>query len=187
MQILSTRNTHCIDTMHHENKRQKHQLHSPCLLTEALAVESVCDQDVLCGRDKHSTDHRGNRRFRAIVQLHSARYQSARRRIEKTEIAREVVATIDEEGGRFIRFDDDLDCWVQLDSVEAHEKVSHALRSVKMPKRAPSARCISIQPDRATIDIPDDEVEEDRALEEVFCIQQRIFANLTEKHYPGRR
>jgi len=90
---------------------------------------------VICGREKAAHNHAGNRRFRQLIQDHRASYQDATKRIEKSSITQKIVSAVSAVGGRFVRFEQDQSLWVELSDAEAHEKVSHALRSAKqIPK-----------------------------------------------------
>jgi hypothetical protein len=104
-------------------------------------------QDVLFGRDKSAHHHPGNKRFRSIVQAYRETYQNATRRGEKNRITNDIIGLVRDHGGRFLRkYDETLAtdtprrvgdcCWVEVkDSAVIYEKVSHALRSAKEPKR----------------------------------------------------
>ena len=93
--------------------------------------------DIVCGRDKHSHAHVGNKRFRAVIEMNRERYQTALTRDDKTQITCEIIAMIRscQPGGRFLKFDPDTNLWIILGDDYAREKVSHALRSAKDPMR----------------------------------------------------
>jgi len=139
-------------------------------LTDPYIVESVFENDVLCGRDSHSTAHLGNKRFRSIIQSNCERYQRAEKRAEKTQITNEIIAIICNEGGRFLKFDDKLGCWVQVESAYIKDKISHALRSAKVQQKREGD---------AFTQSSDDEVEE--AFQKLSCIQQQTYSTLLNK------
>jgi hypothetical protein len=93
----------------------------------------ICLQvaDIICGRDKLSVHHPGNRRFRILIQMYGARYQSSKTRKEKTEITRTIIEMVHNYGGRFVKLTAD-ETFVQLQMAEIHDKVSHALRSTRL-------------------------------------------------------
>lgn len=93
--------------------------------------------DIVCGKDKLSRAHVGNKRFRAVIEMNRERYQTAPTRDDKTQITCEIIAMIRscQPGGRFLKFDTDTNQWIVLGDEYAREKVSHALRSVKDPLR----------------------------------------------------
>ena len=97
----------------------------------------VRPHDILCGRDKTAHNHPGNKRFRTIVQSKREQYQSAGRRDDKNRIINEIIAQVYREGGRFLRNDEDTGEWVLVEPSGVHDKVSHALRSAKEPRRTP--------------------------------------------------
>jgi hypothetical protein len=96
---------------------------------------TVQPKDVLCGRDRRAHNHPGNKRFRSIVQSYRERYQSAPRREDKNRITNEIIQRVLREGGRFLRLEEETGQWVLVDASGAHDKVSHALRSAKEPRR----------------------------------------------------
>jgi hypothetical protein len=96
---------------------------------------TVQPKDVLCGRDRRAHNHPGNKRFRSIVQSYREKYQSAPRREDKNRITNEIIQRVLREGGRFLRLEEETGQWVLVDSSGAHDKVSHALRSAKEPRR----------------------------------------------------
>jgi hypothetical protein len=100
------------------------------------AVSStVQPKDVLCGRDRRAHNHPGNKRFRTIVQSYREKYQNAPRREDKNRITNEIIQRVLRDGGRFLRLEEETGEWVLVDSAGAHDKVSHALRSAKEPRR----------------------------------------------------
>lgn len=96
---------------------------------------TVQPKDVLCGRDRRAHNHPGNKRFRTIVQSYREKYQNAPRREDKNRITNEIIQRVLCEGGRFLRLEEETGDWVLVDSSGAHDKVSHALRSAKEPRR----------------------------------------------------
>ena len=91
--------------------------------------------DVLYERDKVSHSHVGNKRFRHIIKMNQVRYQNATSREAKTRITEDIIDIIRSRGGRFLKFDADSNEWTDVGDEKAHEKVSHALRSVKGPTK----------------------------------------------------
>ena len=98
---------------------------------KAVLPPGLTVNDVVCGRDKLSHAHPGNKRFRAIIRSHYQQYQQAKRRDEKTKLTGTISALVAASGGRFLRLVGSE--WVEVDSEGIHEKVSHALRSAKAP------------------------------------------------------
>jgi hypothetical protein len=130
--------------------------------------------DVVCGRDKEAYGHVGNRRFRVLISLHRDNYQNAKTRDTKTNITKEIVASIRECGGRFLRKDEQTDMWYVVGYDYAHEKVSHALRSAKDPER----KCKKKQKAK---DQPPTR-EEHNAFQTLLLQQQKIFRELLEEN-----
>lgn len=162
-----------VTTMHQPHLKRKPSLSDPFIVYTVLA------SDVLCGRDSNSTQHVGNRRFRSLVQSYCERYQLAQKRSEKTQITREVINIIHGDGGRFLRFDEKLGCWVQVEKMAyIHDKVSHALRSSKVP----IPKSVSKDQEGVSKIIKGEEEQEDDAFQELITIQGHIYQDLLKKH-----
>jgi hypothetical protein len=140
------------------------------------SVQELHENDVLCGRDKTSHAHVGNRRFRQIVETFRESYQSAPSREEKTRITAKVVDVIrsSQPSGRFLKFDEESQTFYDVGEKYAHEKVSHALRSAKDPNR-PKPKRSRVVPKRELTE------SEQEMCERVFEEQQKIFKALVEK------
>jgi hypothetical protein len=95
--------------------------------------------DVLLGRGKKYTGHPGNEQLQTLLNMHSVRYNSTTSRKEKTAITQEIVHTVQTTGeprpGRFLRYDKDVNGWVDVDDVAARIKVSHAIRYASRYKK----------------------------------------------------
>jgi hypothetical protein len=94
----------------------------------------VSESDVLCGRDRLSHGHPGNRTFRKLVDERAATYKRSTNRHQKTKIIQSIIQVIQEEaGGRFLTLEDSFlsgnIVWKEMDPQSAHQKVAHALRS----------------------------------------------------------
>jgi hypothetical protein len=124
--------------------------------------------DVLCGRDSESVSHVGNRRFRAIIAMNRERYQNAKTRDEKYRITDE---TIKATGGHFLRKDPKTNILYDVGHFYAHEKVSHALRSAKDPKKKRTRKQRTIVPENPT-------KEENLVDEMLLSEQQLIFGEI---------
>jgi len=132
-------------------------------------------RDILCGRDKQAFNHVGNKRFRAIVNMNRERYQKAKNRDEKTRITDEIIASIIEGQSRFLKYDPISRLWRDVSKEYAHEKVSHALRSAKDPKK----RCSRKK--RVTFRRKIYTEEEDEVFNFLLSEQKKIFKELLEE------
>jgi len=92
-----------------------------------MTESSIGHNDVLCGRGGLTNNHVGNKRFRKIVAEYQKEYLEARKK-EKTLIARQIVARIKAEGGRFLKKDEGSRTWIQVTDKKATGKTSQALR-----------------------------------------------------------
>ena len=146
--------------------------HDDCLM------ENVQPTDVLCGRDKHSHAHVGNKRFRKLVMLYRQEYQGATSREQKSLITGKIVSTVTAYGGRFLKQEETTGEWSDVGEQYAREKVSHALRSAKDPNR-PKVK----KPREVKKHVPTP--EEDELFELTYADQQNIFRSLVFKEAKG--
>lgn len=140
--------------------------------------QDVQTRDVLCGRDKKSHSHVGNKRFRQIVLMHREEYQTASSRDIKTKITCKIVKMIRDCGGRFLKEDETTGEWKDVGDNYAREKVSHALRSAKDPNR-PKVK--KQREAKKYIPSPEDEA----LFQATLADQQRIFQGLMDKGEKG--
>ncbi|CAB9512423.1 expressed unknown protein [Seminavis robusta] len=83
--------------------------------------------DIICGRGK-SIAHKGNAKFRELINAKKDEYQAARRREDKTRLTMEIVREL-RQSSRFLLKDPKLQLWFEVGEEYMKEKVSHALRS----------------------------------------------------------
>lgn len=83
--------------------------------------------DILCGQSRICANHTGNRRFQVVLDIYSPKYDAAKSKNEKMTLTKEIVGCIASAGGRFLKYTDGL--WVEISTVTARDKVSHALRT----------------------------------------------------------
>jgi hypothetical protein len=136
-------------------------------------LSGLLSVDVLCGRDKMSHAHSGNKRFRQIIEKHREGYQTASCREKKTSITCQIVKMIRDSEGRFLKRDDKTGEWSDVGDDYAREKVSHALRSAKDPNR-PKIKKPRVVP--KFVPSP----EQEALFRATLRDQQRIFHSLVE-------
>lgn len=141
----------------------------------ATSIPGVSPKDVLCGRDKISHAHVGNKYFRKIIESHREDYQYAGTRDKKTQITSVIIAAVQAQGGRFLKLGEDTDTWEEVTEQYAREKVSHALRSAKDPHR-PRVK----KPRQMKEYVPTD--DENALFRDALAEQQRIFKSLIENY-----
>lgn len=105
-------------------------------------IESPTELDVLMGRGKPYQDFPGTVHLRELIQEYRPKYDISRKR-EKTKIVMDIIRSIRNSGGRFLKkevHDDDDEhegkskggrggggfVWVEADTESAHRKVSNA-------------------------------------------------------------
>jgi hypothetical protein len=96
------------------------------------------DYSVICGRDKCSYNHIGNRRFRVVANIYTERYSRADSKVAKTVIVSEIIAVIHQAGGSFCKFESGA--WIEVEIHHAREKVSALLRDLLHPQYRSSAK-----------------------------------------------
>ena len=119
------------------------------MMKKPLIPESC---DVLCGKGKVCSEHKGNQIFKEVVDRQATRYLKASKR-EKSVIVQEVIREITvSHGARFLKKGYDPDkCepfWYDAGKRAAREKIGHALRwreatidgGTKRPKGAKRSR-----------------------------------------------
>jgi hypothetical protein len=102
-------------------------------------VTELRPTDVLFGRGSGPNDHEGNIRFRQRVADRKDEYLATNHRMTKSKIAKEIVDSVLNENGRFLRKADEeetaslavpdgVDVYVMVDDVTITEKAKQALR-----------------------------------------------------------
>lgn len=127
------------------------------------------NQDIICGRDKQAFNHVGNKRFRVLIARSRETYQNAKTREAKSKITDDIIDTI-LESGRFLKYDYVTKLWCVVTRDYAHEKVSHALRSAKDPRKKKPRKKRMVHKTYTK--------EEDETFNFLFVEQQKIFQEL---------
>jgi len=147
----------------------------PANATPDCVASSIVPErfDILCGREKITHLHIGNKVFRRIVEWNRERYQTATLREDKTRMTVELVERLRKlrPGGRFLKQDTDTGEWFEVGDEYAREKVSHALRSAKDPNRPRAKKKRRIVPRVHT-------QKENAIFESILGDQQQIFEAL---------
>jgi hypothetical protein len=92
----------------------------------------VSDKDILLGRGGVTNSHIGNKNFRTLVRQSQREYLVAAK-LDKANIAMDIVKEVISSGGRFLH--EKGDRWVEVTPEKAREKTSQALR-----EKAPELR-----------------------------------------------
>ena len=90
----------------------------------------IKEQDVLLGRGKCNFKHIGNMAYRMLIETRLEKYIASDSRSEKTHMVVEVVESIFESGGRFLKQEQgsSADGWFVVNKKTAREKVGHSFR-----------------------------------------------------------
>lgn len=86
------------------------------------------DDDVLMGRGKRSYNHEGNVRFRALVAERASSYFETQSKKVRRDIAKQIMARIEKNGGKFLRPTSTNDGWEITPNSIVLTKVKQALR-----------------------------------------------------------
>jgi hypothetical protein len=103
-----------------------HQHHLVVVEETSYGALSPAPSDVLFGRGKLVKDQPGNIFLHRLAEERMSRYEMSAK-WEKTVVASEIIAIIQEKHGRFLKME--RGSWVEVDGEAAREKVSHAFRS----------------------------------------------------------
>lgn len=114
----------------------------PCFVSppQAFLHGEPTSFDILLGKEKAIFNHSGNRKFRAIINSNLEKYIAAPTKSSKTKLIRQVHADMLKSGYRFLRKNEAAGTWNEIESHEAREKVSHALRDRVREQQKPTRR-----------------------------------------------
>ena len=106
------------------------------------AIVEPSSLDILHGRDRTSTQHTGNKCFRALIDFSLKDHMALSTESEKNKFVRVMVRCIQASGGRFLqRQSGDKRRWEEVDPKMAKEKVRHAFRDIEVKgKKLPKSR-----------------------------------------------
>jgi hypothetical protein len=106
----------------------------PLHLPTVIAFIAPRRFDVLFGKGRVLREYTGNVRANVLVAMFRPKYEQADKH-EKTDIAKRVVNIIHESNGRFLKFEENEGCWVEVEDGMAREKISHIFRNQRDRKR----------------------------------------------------
>ncbi|KAL3933412.1 MAG: hypothetical protein SGBAC_010410 [Bacillariaceae sp.] len=135
--------------------------------------------DVLCGRERTSTTHVGNKRFRQMIIKKRESFQKATSQGTRLSVAEEVMTMVGEIGGRFLRRNEKSGHLEEMEDGLARELIQKAFQYVpKIPKPCPPAMMIrTISQENQS---SGDEVNESK-YQHVLSNQRKIFEALMAK------
>lgn len=109
---------------------EPHEMHRGTSGLNAADRLNVADRHILFGRGKGISQHPGNQRMRQILDKYRAEYQASERG-QKCLIVERVYGELLKGGTKFLKRDDRVDGWVEVDGESALEKVGHCLRCAR--------------------------------------------------------
>lgn len=107
---------------------QKIQTQSGSASAEQQNYLFAKESDVICGKGKAYTSHAGSRRFRNAIESYRQKYHEANTKQDKMKITKEIYESFCKSSSRFLKWNETLRNWDELTSLEARDKISHALR-----------------------------------------------------------
>mmetsp|Transcript_2504 Transcript_2504/g.3687 ORF Transcript_2504/g.3687 Transcript_2504/m.3687 type:complete len:158 (-) Transcript_2504:220-693(-) len=106
--------------------------------TTHVLVAYITANDVLCGRGAASIQHPGNKYFRSLVKDRQEEYATLRRQ-DKSSLVREILQSIDNRNGRFLRQLGTGE-WVEVHDAISYEKTCQALREYQKTRKKSSSK-----------------------------------------------
>ena len=86
------------------------------------------NNDVLCGRGNVYSNHYGNQFFGKVIRDNITVYKEATSRPDKIKVVDGILDQIRDNGARFTKVDTQTERWYELNDVQAHQKIGHAIR-----------------------------------------------------------
>jgi hypothetical protein len=105
-----------------------------------LGLALTCDPFLCCsisGKSRECVNSPGSIRFRDIIDSYAEQYARAVSKADKMAITKMIYFKVSETS-RFLKFDDNEKAWVEINSMAARDKVSHALRFASRETRRAS-------------------------------------------------
>ena len=103
--------------------------------TEIELEQGLQPLDIICGRQKLSADHLGNRRFHAMITLSFNRFYHTRwhnkKKPVKTLLVTNIMNNLLSEGARFVKRDPSTNKWLEIKNKRViGDKICHSLRDL---------------------------------------------------------
>lgn len=109
--------------------------------------------DILCGRGNVFSNHQGNQFFGRIIRANLREYMGASNRPEKIKVVDDILREIQVSGARFAKVDSETKGWYELNDVQAHQKIGHAIRDTIRLLEKDNKKNSSAKATRATVKI----------------------------------
>ena len=106
--------------------------------TDAIVPTSF---DVLCGRGRTCFEFEGNQRFRDRIVANMRRYIHAASRRDKTQVVKDIIKEVLQDGGRFLKKATD-GTWHDAGMQTAKQKTGHSLRDACAPDKVKCMRAV---------------------------------------------
>jgi len=108
-------------------QQQQFKRSKPDTIKDLQNITGLRPEDVLSGRGGGTNRHPGNIYFRQVVHQAQPEYVKSRKK-NKSSIARDIVKSIRNRNGRFLKFHPESGVWHDVGDKKATEKTSQALR-----------------------------------------------------------
>ena len=91
--------------------------------------------DILVGKETRCRTHKGSLYFRAFVESYRQRYQDAPTKQLRTCISKEMYDIITQASCRFLKYNESLRGWEEINETASLDKITHALRYAQQRRR----------------------------------------------------
>ncbi|CAB9517905.1 expressed unknown protein [Seminavis robusta] len=96
--------------------------------TSLPLIYSPTQTDILCGKTKQCMLHPGTQRFRLVIESFRDSYAGALTKFDKMCVTKQLVDLLNQASARFLKYNNKEKAWEELSSLQARDKVGHALR-----------------------------------------------------------
>lgn len=141
----------------------------PIQSSSSTAAAPPRDMDIICGRGKDNTRHKGNLRFEGMIRNYMAKYKSCRSKIGKTNLTLDILADLRQEGVSFVKLNKLTGQWDDIGDKAARLKISQTFREIDSnPRRGETVRKLP--------------VAESRDVMRLLNIQRKIFFEMVREN-----
>jgi len=103
------------NNFNHKGKKKTKDNNEDKLFDSIVRVKFPTECDILCGQSRICSTHVGNKRFQAVLDTYTTRYDNATSKHEKMMTTKEIVACIhNNSGGRFLKLKNTDGMWEEI-------------------------------------------------------------------------
>ena len=114
---------------------------------EPLSIDvEPTDCDVLLGRDRASSNSKGNKQFREMIRSRIEEYEALSTRSAKIQFVSSMVTAVHKMNGRFLRQEEESGMWFEVSNDTARDKAGHTIRDAVSARRRAKNRATKRNP-----------------------------------------